>query len=99
MCAFRKKYSCQSTLIKAIGDWKVSLDHNQMAGIVFMDLSKAFDWLPHGLIIVKLHAHGLSLNARDLFSSYLCNRFQRVKVNNIHQKVYPPGIYTWAPIV
>ena len=49
---------------------------------VFMDLSKAFDCLPHGLIIAKLHAYGLSINACDLFSSYLCNRFQRVKINN-----------------
>ena len=80
LCAFRKKYSCQSTLIKAIDDWKVSLDRNQMIGAVFMDLSKAFDCLPHGLIIAKLHAYGLSLDACDLFSSYLCNRFQRVKV-------------------
>ena len=47
-----------------------------------MDLSKAFDCLPHGLIIAKHHAYGLSINACDLFSSYLCNRFQRVKINN-----------------
>ena len=80
LCAFRKKCSCQSTLIKAIDDWKVSLDHNEMVGTVFMDPSKAFDCLPHGLIIAKLHAYGLSINACDLFSSYLCNRFQRVKV-------------------
>ena len=82
LCAFRMKYSCQFTLIKAIDDWKVSLNHNQMVGTVFMDLSKAFDCLPHGLIIAKLHAYDLSINACDLFSSYLCNRFQGVKINN-----------------
>ena len=43
LCAFRKKYSCHSTFIKAIDDWKVSRDHNQMVGTVFMDLSKGFD--------------------------------------------------------
>ena len=56
LCAFRKKYCCQSTLMKAIDDWKVSLDFNQMVGTVLMDLAKAFDCLPHGLIIAKLHA-------------------------------------------
>ena len=82
-CVHFLKYSCQFTLsIKAIDDWKVSLDHNQMVVTVFMNLSKAFDCLPHGLIIAKLHAYGLSINACDLFSSYLCNRFQRVKINN-----------------
>ena len=42
LCAFCKNYSCQSTLIKAIDDWKVSLDRNQMVETIFMDLSKAF---------------------------------------------------------
>ena len=32
LCAFCKKYSCQSTLIKAIDYRKVSLDRNQMIG-------------------------------------------------------------------
>ena len=57
-----------------------------MAGTVFRDLSKAFDCLPYGVIIAKLHAYGLSLNAFDLFSSCLCNRFQRVKINKSSSK-------------
>ena len=45
-----------------------------------MDLSKAFDCLPHDLIIAKLGAYGLSADACDFLSSYLTNRKQRVKV-------------------
>ena len=63
LCAFRKKYSSQSTLFKAIGDWKIFLDRNQMVGTVFMDLSKAFACLSRGLIIVKLHSYDLSINS------------------------------------
>ena len=37
------KYSCQPLLTKLIGDWKTSLDSNQVVGAVFMDLSKTFD--------------------------------------------------------
>ena len=51
-----------------------------MVATVFMDLSKAFDCLPNGLIIAKIHANGFSLYACDLFSSYLCNRLQRAEV-------------------
>ena len=49
-------------------------------GALFMELSKAFDSLPHGLLITKFRAYGLSLSAYDLLSSYLCNRHQRVKI-------------------
>ena len=55
---------------------------NQMVGTVVMDLSKAVDCLSYGLIIAKLHAYGSSISPCDLFSSYFCNRFQRIKVNN-----------------
>ena len=45
-----------------------------------MDLSKAFDRMPHGLLIAKLDAYGLSINACQLIISYLKDRRQRVKV-------------------
>ena len=38
-----------------------------------MDLSKAFDCLPHDLIIAKLGVYGLSVDACDFLSSYLTN--------------------------
>ncbi len=45
-----------------------------------MDLSKAFDALPHGLMIAKLRAYGISESACKFISSYLSSRQQRVKV-------------------
>ena len=47
-----------------------------------MDLSKAFDCLPHALLIAKLRAYGLSISACDLISSYLSDRRQRVKIKD-----------------
>ena len=61
-------------------DWKKDLDKQQYVGAVLMDLSKAFDCLPHDLILAKLSANGLSANACDFLNSYLSNRKQRVKV-------------------
>ena len=80
--AFRKGYSCQSLLVKCIDNWKSALDKQNYIGALFMDLSKAFDCLPHGLIIAKLHAYGLELHACNLLFSYLHGRKQRVKISN-----------------
>ena len=82
LCAFRKNYSCQSLLIKMIDDWKITLDKNHVVGVVFMDLSKAFDCLHHSLLIAKLHAYVLSIPACQLMADYLKQRKQWVKIGN-----------------
>ena len=45
-----------------------------------MDLSKALDNKPRGLLIAKLSAYGVSKHACILIINYLCNRRQRTKV-------------------
>ena len=45
-----------------------------------MDLSKVIDRMPHDLLIARLHAYGLSMNAYQLIVSYLKDRRQHVKV-------------------
>ena len=49
-----------------------------------MDLSKAFDCLPHDLIVAKLQAYGLTTDASSLLESYLSDRKQRVKIGQTH---------------
>ena len=43
---------------------------------ILMDLSKAFDCLPHGLLIAKLKAYGLSEERVKLLDSYLNDKSQ-----------------------
>ena len=44
------------------------------------DLSKAFDYLSHGLLIGKLHAYDFDIPFLCLLHNYLTNRKQRVKM-------------------
>ena len=51
-----------------------------------MDLSKAFDCLPHRLLLSKLYEYGASLDACSLIRNYLQGRGQRVKINDIRSE-------------
>ena len=83
LAAFRKSYSCQNSWIKFIEDLKSAVDKgHKKIWTVYMDLSKAFDCLPHGLLIAKLHAYGLSDVACETMFDNLQDRKQRVKISN-----------------
>ena len=83
-CGFRQGLSAQYCLISMIEKWKKSVDKGKTFAALLTDLSKAFDCLPHDLIIAKLNAYGFSLSAARLMQSYLCNRKQRTKINTAY---------------
>ena len=80
LSAYRKGYSCQHVILRLTELWRNALDNNKYVGTVAMDLSKAFDCMPHGLLLAKLHSYGVSSKACLFLSNYLRNRMQRVKV-------------------
>ena len=83
LSAFRKRHSCDSALLNMVEDFKDALDKGKYVACVSMDLSKAFDCLPHCLALCKLKACGLSTNSCKLIASYLYKRKQRVKINAV----------------
>ena len=58
--AYRRHYSCETSLMRLTEDWKRSLDNKQIVAVISMDLSKAFDTIPHGLLLAKLKAYGVN---------------------------------------
>ena len=77
LCGLRKNHIVQYSFLKMIENWKKQLDNGEKVGVIFMDLSKAFNTINHSLLLAKLKAYGFSNQALRLLQSYLCNRFQR----------------------
>ena len=54
LCGFLIGYSAQHALVRILEKFKVSLDQGGKAGAVFMDFSKAIDYMRHYLLIEKI---------------------------------------------
>lgn len=55
---YREKYGTDTALLNLAEQWRKELDQHNIIGIAFMDLSKAFNSLPHKLIVKKLKSYG-----------------------------------------
>ena len=83
LCAFRKGHGCQTTLLRLLEDWKSALDKNCYVAAILMDLSKAFDCLPHDILLSKLAAYGLSSQSVKLLENCLTGRKQQIKLQGV----------------
>ena len=62
--------------------WRKCLDENNIVSATIMDLSKAFNCLPHDLLVAKIEAYGLDTKTLKLVLLYLSGRKQRVEIRN-----------------
>ena len=71
---FRPSHSTQTLLLHCLDRWYKTLDQKKLVGVVFLDISKAFDTVSHKRLLSKLSNLGLSVSAVSQFCSYLSNR-------------------------
>ena len=62
------------------------LDESGFVGTILMDLSKAYDCLPHDLMVAKLEAYSISKESLQLISDYLSYRKQRTKIGSAYSE-------------
>ena len=83
LSGFRKQHGCQHVLLNFVEKCKNVLDDGKLYGALLTDLSKAFECVPHRLLISKLNAYGMDYLSCKLISSYFLDRKQRVKLGSV----------------
>ena len=79
---FRKGIATEDAIFKLTNEILNALNNKAMAGRVFCDLEKAFNYVNHDILLFKLLYYGISGKAKLLLESYLQNRYQRVHISN-----------------
>ena len=70
-------------------DWHNLLSFNKQVAVVFFDIHKPFDSVPHHLLINSLMNFGVSGPLLTWFKSYLSNRKQRVVLDGESSVLLP----------
>ena len=84
LCGFRKGYATQHCLLNLLHSWQSLRAQSKKIGAVLLDLSKAFDVMPHDLLIAKLSAYGVGFRSLQFLHSYLTDRKMRVRVGSTY---------------
>ena len=80
---FPNSHSTTHALLGVVNNAYNNINDNNFTSLIFIDLKKAFDTVNHSILIRKLSHYGIRGIANDLFSSYLHDRKQFVKIENV----------------
>lgn len=78
---FQKHKSTEHALLHVVNTVSEALNDNKYCIGVFLDLKKAFDTVPHSILLRKLAKFGITGTALLWFTNYLSNRTQQVEIN------------------
>jgi len=84
---FRPKRSTIDAITDFVSDVLPSLDKRNTSLAVYLDLSKAFDTINHGILLRKLEYYGIRGRALEWFKSYLDQRRQYVNFGGVCSKL------------
>ena len=81
------KYSTLHALLDITNSALDNIKKKLYSGLVFLDLTKAFDTINHSILLYKLEHYGIRGIINNFFGSFLINRNQYVTINNTNSSL------------
>ena len=75
------------------------MDEGKATDVVYLDFSKAFDAVPHNILVEKLAPHSLDGRMFHWMKHWLDGQAQRVVVNGVKSQAVSPRTQTWWDII
>ena len=91
---FRDKHNTSTALIHLMDAIATATDENQITATMTIDLTAAFDCVPHGTLKDKLNFYGLDEQTKQWIKSYLEARSSFVSIGSAQSDIYstPHGV-------
>ena len=86
---FCKRRSCESQLILTIQDLTYNIDSKGQTDVILLDISKAFDKVPHKRFLYKLHHYGIRRSHLGWIEDFLVGRIQQVLLEGVASFTVP----------
>ena len=91
---FQRHKSVTTQLVETFEDFSLAHENKLSVDVVYLDISKAFDSVPHSRLIKKLQTYGICGPLLELIKNYLSNRTYTVRVGKSYsnKKSIPSGV-------
>lgn len=91
---FRKNKSINKAIFDLMQVALTQMNKRVPVSALYMDMTKAFDFVDHNILLSKLYAYGVRGNAYNLIKSYLSNRKQMTQISKLCIKSKTEKIYS-----
>lgn len=88
---FRKKRSTENAVMSVVNEIVFGLGAEMSVSVVFLDFAKAFDSVPHDILLMKLESYGIRGIPLEWFASYLSERLQYVNIKGFNSTLRQVG--------
>jgi hypothetical protein len=79
---FIERRSTELQLLSSLNDWTIAADSRKEVHVLYLDIRKAFDSVPHSKLLEKLRHFNLPNQLIHWLHSFLSNRTHSVKIGN-----------------